>query len=327
VDLSREAIAETHVAPFEAAVDAGLAMLMTAHVRFPALDERPATLSPTILDGLARKQLGFEGVIVTDALGMGAIARYGGVVDGAAAAIAAGADLLCVDVDLELQQQVLAGLEDAWRSGQLSMGRVESAVARVGHLAERFAPPAAGGPTQAFPTSNFEVGLEAARRALRASSLPPLVGAAPFIVELSTRSTVGGDGPAPGWGPRLGESPGDGAPGGPESPPEGPVRMRLLDAFRRRDPCANGTAPDQGATAADVLTMAGARPLVLATRDARRNAEQARLVAEVTAARPDAVVVALGSEADAELAPGRTVPARGSAPPNLVAAAEALTSP
>ena len=65
--------------PFRAAIDAGVASIMTAHILVPALDEeRPATLSPAIIDGLLKKKLGFEGVVVSDDIGMKAISnRYG----------------------------------------------------------------------------------------------------------------------------------------------------------------------------------------------------------------------------------------------------------
>lgn len=83
--------------PFIAAIEADVATIMTSHVVLDAFDaERPATLSPAVLTGLLREELGYQGVIVTDALDMaGASATLG--IDGAAvASLAAGADLLCL---------------------------------------------------------------------------------------------------------------------------------------------------------------------------------------------------------------------------------------
>ena len=68
--------------PFKAAIDAGVASIMTAHILIPALDEeRPATLSPRIVDGLLKKKLGFDGLVLSDDLEMKAISatlRHGG---------------------------------------------------------------------------------------------------------------------------------------------------------------------------------------------------------------------------------------------------------
>ena len=86
--------------PFRAAVAAGVRMVMTAHIALPALDaglDRPATLSPVVLRGLLRRRLGFEGVIVTDAMDMQAIDQGAGLAVDAIAAVSAGVDLLLLD--------------------------------------------------------------------------------------------------------------------------------------------------------------------------------------------------------------------------------------
>lgn len=310
VDLDRGTLLRDHVAPFRAAMDAGVAMFMTAHVLYRGIDERPATLSRTLLEGLARRELGFEGVIVTDALNMGAIAGHAGVEAGAVQALAAGADLLCVDGSLLLQQQVMTGIGEALRTGDLSRQRLEEAAERVTRLAARFAPrgPANPGdpekPAIAVSATSrgdpVELGHSIARRAVRSGPLPSPLPGAPFVVELDARPTGAGGSPA---------------------------RMRLVDALRRLDPAADGLVVPVGEpppTVADLAGAAAGRPLVVATRDAHRKPEQARFVAAVVVAFPRTVVVALGSEADAELAPGHAVAAFGGAPPNLIAAAEAL---
>ena len=86
---SRERLAAIELPPFQQAIAAGVASVMTAHLMLPALDgERPATLSKPVLTGLLRRELGFEGLIVTDALVMDAITgRYGA---GEAAVLALG---------------------------------------------------------------------------------------------------------------------------------------------------------------------------------------------------------------------------------------------
>ncbi len=83
------------LAPFRAAIAQGIAAIMTAHILFPALDtDLPATLSPAILTGLLRDELGYEGLIITDDLEMKGVAARWGVPEAAVLAVEAGADLL-----------------------------------------------------------------------------------------------------------------------------------------------------------------------------------------------------------------------------------------
>ena len=85
------------LAPFRAAVAAGVQAVMTGHLLVPALDpDLPATLSPRILGGLLREELRFQGVVVTDAVEMGAVADRYGFAGAAVRALAAGADAICV---------------------------------------------------------------------------------------------------------------------------------------------------------------------------------------------------------------------------------------
>jgi beta-N-acetylhexosaminidase len=86
----------TDLLPFRRAVAAGTPAIMTAHLQVPAWDGRPATLSPAALQDRLRQGLGFQGVIITDDLEMGAIAGATAVPDAAGQALAAGADLLLV---------------------------------------------------------------------------------------------------------------------------------------------------------------------------------------------------------------------------------------
>ena len=82
--------------PFRRAAAAAVPAIMTAHLRVPAWDDQPATLSPVALKDWLRHRLGFEGVIITDDLEMGAIAGAATVPDAACRALAAGADLLLI---------------------------------------------------------------------------------------------------------------------------------------------------------------------------------------------------------------------------------------
>ncbi len=112
---------------------------MSAHILLPALDpDRPATLSPRILTGLLRRELGFDGLIVTDGMEMQAISGTYGIERGSVLAIAAGADALCVGGGLADEETVLRlrdALVAAVRSGDLPEERLADAAARVRELA------------------------------------------------------------------------------------------------------------------------------------------------------------------------------------------------
>ena len=94
---------------FRAAIEEGVAAIMSSHALYPALDpEHPATLSRAVLTGLLRKKMGHRGMIITDDLEMGAIAEGWGVAEGALAALEAGADILLICKD---QDKVLESLD------------------------------------------------------------------------------------------------------------------------------------------------------------------------------------------------------------------------
>ena len=100
VDLPLERLRERELAPFRAAIAAGTRSIMTSHILLPQLDaEQPATLSSRILQRLLRGELGFEGVIVTDALDMAGASGVHGIPEAAVRALAAGCDLLCIGTD------------------------------------------------------------------------------------------------------------------------------------------------------------------------------------------------------------------------------------
>ena len=112
----RERLATTELAPFVAAIAAGVPAVMTAHIVFEALDDAPATLSRRILTDLLRGELGYAGVVFTDSLEMRAIAATYGPADAAIRSKAAGADVLlplgALDSQIAVAQALHAALED-----------------------------------------------------------------------------------------------------------------------------------------------------------------------------------------------------------------------
>ncbi len=124
----RERLERVELPPFRAAIEAGVATVMTAHLLLPELDPgRPATLSPLVLDQLLRKELGFGGLVVTDALVMEAIAARWGAGEAAVLAFEAGADLLLMPADAGA---AINALLEALASGRISRGRLELSLGR-----------------------------------------------------------------------------------------------------------------------------------------------------------------------------------------------------
>jgi beta-N-acetylhexosaminidase len=181
-EADREALFARALPPFAAAVRAGVRAVMTAHIRFTALGEEPATLS-SAATALLRGELGFDGLLMTDALEMHAISGTVGLEEGAVLALAAGADALCLGADRTPAE--VAGVREAIvaavRSGRLPEERLREAAGRVAATAEWASSP--------DPGHDDEPGAEAARRALRLEGDPTLAGD-PLVVELWPDPTI-----------------------------------------------------------------------------------------------------------------------------------------
>lgn len=147
IALDIEEFERVHLAPFRAAIDAGVDSIMTAHIVVPEWGDAPATLNPRVLGML--REWGFDGVVITDALDMAAIRETVGIGGGAALALAAGADLLCIGNPTNPGEAALAdqderdfraardGIVAALRDGSLPRERVEEAAGRVSALAAK----------------------------------------------------------------------------------------------------------------------------------------------------------------------------------------------
>jgi len=136
INATREHLESTELPPFRAAIQAGVDAIMTAHIAVPALApaDVPATLSPAILTGLLRGEMGFKGIIVTDALEMGGIAQGYSSGEAAVLALAAGADALVMPPDPEgAVRAILAAVQ----SGRLTRARIDESVARLLAAKER----------------------------------------------------------------------------------------------------------------------------------------------------------------------------------------------
>ncbi|RYB95145.1 glycoside hydrolase [Nocardioides oleivorans] len=133
IDVDAATLAARELVPFAGVVQAGIASVMTSHIVVPAIDpDRPATLSPAVLR-LLREDLGFDGVIVSDALDMAGASAETGIPEAAVLALAAGCDLLCIGPDKpaplveEIREAVVRAVDD----GRLPLERLAEAAARV----------------------------------------------------------------------------------------------------------------------------------------------------------------------------------------------------
>lgn len=140
VTASRGELFETDIVPFRAAIEAGVAAIMTAHVAYPALDPSgvPATRSREILQWTLRQQLKFEGLLVSDAAGMTGFAAGTDPLDAAVQAIQAGCDVILAPEDVE---GTARALERARQSGALDGERVHQALRRRLKWAQWASPP------------------------------------------------------------------------------------------------------------------------------------------------------------------------------------------
>jgi beta-N-acetylhexosaminidase len=140
VEHPPERLREVEFLPFRAAIEAGVATIMTAHVLVPALDEqRPATLSRRVVTGVLRHELHFDGVVLTDDLEMKALANDYPVPESAVLAIEAGCDgLLICSGNHHTQFAALEALVHAVEEERLPLARIEDAVRRQQRAKERF---------------------------------------------------------------------------------------------------------------------------------------------------------------------------------------------
>ncbi|WBB52179.1 glycoside hydrolase family 3 N-terminal domain-containing protein [Verrucosispora sp. WMMD573] len=276
IDADRARLHAVELAPFRAAVAAGVQAVMTGHLLVPTLDpDLPATLSSRILGGLLREEMGFDGVVVTDAVEMGAVADRYGFAGAAVRALAAGADAICVGgehADEAAARHLRDAIVGAVVAGELPEERLAEAAKRVGQLAAwTVAARAARSATPAAPAGST-VGLAAARLAVRittgkaaATSLP--LTAPPHVVEFQPPHNIAIGSETP-WGVAA------------------PLAALVSGTTSVR--YVENSVP------ADLAAEATGRPLVLVVRDLHRHAWMRDAVDRALAVRPDAVVVELG---------------------------------
>jgi beta-N-acetylhexosaminidase len=297
LDGSLDLLRRRDLPPFSAAIAAGVRGVMPGHLRVPELTgDAPATLSAAALNGLLRGELGFTGVIISDALEMRAVSDLYGIPEAAVLAVAAGTDLLCFGRDAaeDSYLAVRRALSEAVASGRLPAERLEEARQNVARLRAWLAE---AGPRARRGGTDLDVGQLADRRAVRASAVPgPL--ADPVVLELDAQENIAvGDVP---WG----------------------LRPWVPDASIQRIP-AGLAAGEAAAVTRTALTRAAGRPLIAVVRDAHRYPAVQAVISGLVAARPDTVVLEMGLPLWVPPA-GVHVATYGAARVNAQAAAEVL---
>ncbi|WP_170324046.1 glycoside hydrolase family 3 protein [Cryptosporangium phraense] len=303
VELSEREWRDVHLPPFVAAIEAGVDSIMTAHVVVRALDDTPATMSRRLLTDVLRTELGYDGVVVTDALDMGAIRDGVGEPAGAVAALRAGADALCLGAvgGEGLYRRVRAAIAAAVEDGSLARARLEQAADRVEALSTRIrsAPASAPGGGDDEP-GGTDPGLLAARRAAFTRGLHGPLAGPPVVIELRGESNLA-----------VGEAHWDLAE---------PLR-RLGIEPRQVHRLSSGDLR----YGAETLPTADGSPVVVIGRDVVMHEWQTAAWRTIYGQRPDAVLVDLGLPRPDVALPGQRVFVGGAGRPNLQVAAELLT--
>jgi beta-N-acetylhexosaminidase len=288
LDVGLGTLRERDLLPFEAAVRAGVKTIMLGHVRIPEFGALPATFNPELV-AVARKELGFDGVLTTDALDMAGASRGIGIGGAAVRALQAGADLLCLgnpvsrDDEADYASSRDAVLE-ALRNGTLTVERLEGAAERISQLS-------AWCVEQREETTESpdldDVGFDAAERAIRTIGDVQISGPA-YVADLRAAPNM-----AAGTNPRHVQR---------------MLAEKLPDTLVGEGSCGNG-----GPTAAEsIIEAADQRVLVVIVRGPHRDPGEAATLQVLRAARPDMVVIHVGWPYQPESLGERVVVAYGS---------------
>jgi beta-N-acetylhexosaminidase len=276
---------ERDLPPFAAAIAAGTAAIMPGHLQVAGLTAGlPATQSAAALGGLLRGELGFTGVIISDALEMRAVSGRDGIPEAAVRAVAAGVDLLCLgrDTSEEDYLAVVAAITGAVESGRLAEERLQDAAERLRGFRDSLArrsfgvaghPQGLGGAdgVRSGGAARAEgadgIGLLAARRALRITGQAAAV-TRPLVIEITPLGNIAVGSVPWGLAPWL---------------PAGSVIQ-----------VPSGAGESAAAEVRSALGHAAGRSVVAVVRDAHRDPGAQELISGLLAERPDAVVVEMG---------------------------------
>ena len=306
-----EALRRTDLPPFRAAIDAGVQIVMASHAAYEGVtDGAPSTLSPSVLSELLRGELRYDGLVLTDAMQMRAVADGHGVADASAAAIAAGAD---VAMPLVEQLAALDALDAAVAGGRLPEDRVDDALRRADRLDRWLSASRAPAAVELPVRHHAALALDIARRSLTLRStgalFPLRPGTAVVVIEFASRRPS----PIEEGEPDVGSAT--------LAANLGRAGLRSREVRLTGEP-ASGEGEREEARAA----AADAEVVVLATRDAYLWDEDRQLVDELTSGSRPTILAALRNPYDLEVLRGTTeaIAAYADVPATLEALGEAL---
>ncbi|MQA84954.1 MAG: glycoside hydrolase family 3 protein [Streptosporangiales bacterium] len=262
--------------PFGAAIGSGVDSIMTAHIVVPALDpsEDPATLSQPIMNGILREEMGYDGVVVTDALDMDGVREKYGDDEVPVLALKAGVDQLLKPPDGKFEQQYNAVLE-AVRSGEISERRLDQSVERILRLKQRlglFANPYVDPERVSQTVGNRDHRATAQRITDRTVTLVKDEAGLLPLRPGGDRSVL-----VTGWGGATTEG----------------LGARIAERGARTDVYPTGDAPTQEEIDAAVERAKAHDVTVVTTNRVRGDAQQAKLVRALVAAGVPVVAVAV----------------------------------
>ncbi|MGR6970524.1 glycoside hydrolase family 3 protein [Streptomyces cynarae] len=284
---SRELWERLDAVPFRAAVRAGIDAVMTAHIMVPALDDSgdPATLSRPIVTGILREELGYDGVVVTDSLGMEGVRQKYGDDRVPVLALKAGVDQLLNPPNLDLARNAVL---DAVRGGELTEARLDESLLRILRLKAKL-----GLLDQPYVTA---AGVE------RTVGTPEHLRTADRIADRTTTLLVNKERLlplSPRTRPRLLVAGADPAsPTGTDGPPTTVLANALTELGFAATALSTGTAPSS-ATIAKAVTAAGdADAVVVATYNVSATSSQRTLVNRLAATGKPVIVLAVRNPYD-----------------------------
>ncbi|MFG3104944.1 glycoside hydrolase family 3 protein [Streptomyces sp. NPDC048182] len=284
---------ELDAPPFRAAIAAGIDAIMTAHLMVPALDDSgdPATLSPAILTGILREELGYDGVVVTDSLGMEGVRTKYGDDRVPVLALKAGVDQLLNPPDLDLAWNAVLG---AVRDGELTEARLDESILRVLRLKAKLG---LFGEVYTTPRDvDRTVGTrahlaEADRIAERTTTLLANEGGLlPLNRRRQPKVLVVGADPA--------------SPSGTTGPPTGVLAAELTRLGFTATALSTGTAPTAAVIDQAVAAAGGVDAVVVATYNVTATSTQRTLVNRLLVTGKPVVAVAIRNPYDVAQLPG-----------------------
>ncbi|MDR3080987.1 MAG: glycoside hydrolase family 3 protein [Streptomyces sp.] len=287
IEHSREVWDKLDAAPFRAAIRAGIDSIMTAHIGVPSLDDSgdPATLSHPILTGILREELGYDGVVVTDSLGMDGVRKKYGDARVPVLALKAGVDQLLNPPSLNVAWNAVL---QAVRSGELTEARLDESILRVLRLKSKLG--LLDGP---YVTSE---GVD------RTVGIPAHLRAADRVADNSTTLLVNKQGLLPlsrRTHPRLlvvgAEAT---SPSGTDGPPTKALGNALTDLGFAATVLSTGTAPSEATIAKAVAEAGNVDAVVVGTYNVSATSSQRTLVNQLIATGKPVIAVAIRNPYD-----------------------------